>query len=183
MPCQTLVFRVLSILPLFPSSLLSLPFCLSLTLSLPCLCFSLLSSFCFLFLHLILPVSLLPLSPIPLFFYPSLLKPWTQRGCTNSTAAALPLHCHFQYFIRKPNSELPNDPRRRLSQFTITSKQHLRGGFVGPWWRGYHKASSAGPVQNHARCGSSSWLLAQPWGPAGICTGIAGFSLSFLLKN
>ena len=182
MPCQTLVFRVLSILPLFPSSLLSLPFCLSLTLSLPCLCFSLLSS-------------LFPLSashspglsasslPHPSIFYPSLLKPWTQRGCTNSTAAALPLHCHFQYFIRKPNSELPNDPKRRLSQFTITSKQHLRGGFVGPWRRGYHKASSAGPVQNHARCGSSSWLLAQPWGPAGICTGIAGFSLSFLLKN
>lgn len=121
--------------------------------------------------------------PHPSIFYPSLLKPWTQRGCTNSTAAALPLHCHFQYFIRKPNSELPNDPKRRLSQFTITSKQHLRGGFVGPWRRGYHKASSAGPVQNHAHCGSSSWLLAEPWGPAGICTGIAGFSLSFLLKN
>ena len=51
--------------------------------------------------------------PHPSIFYP-LLKPWTHRSCTNWTAVALPLHCNFQHFIRKPNSELPNDLRRRL---------------------------------------------------------------------
>lgn len=134
----------LSLSFIFPISALSvlllLFLCLSVSVSVSCL----LSMFPFSASH---SPSLSPSSlPHPSIFYPPLLKPWTHRSCTNSTAVAVPLHCNFKNFIRKPNSELPNDPRRRLSQFNMTSKQHLRGNFIGLQWSGYCKAISAGPV-------------------------------------